>query len=130
MTTTTAQPASQPRPPGIVKVSYSHDAMIDLIILEPTVSMVELGVLFGYSAGWVSRVVASDAFQARLEQRKAQLVDPHVAQSLNERLTGVVIQAVDLVSQKLGAEQSASFAMDALGIASTALGMGKPVRRG
>lgn len=104
--------------------------MIDLIIREPTVSMAELGTLFGYSAGWVSRVVASDAFQARLEQRKAKLVDPHVAQSLNERLTGVVIHSVDLISQKLGDEQSAAFAMDALGVASAALGMGKPARRG
>lgn len=123
-TTTTAVKA------GIVKVSYSHDAMIDLIIREPTVTMKELGELFGYTAGWVSRIVASDSFQARLAERKAVLVDPHVAQSLNERLSGVVIHAVDIVSEKLGAEQSASYAMDALGVASSALGMGRIPRRG
>lgn len=109
---------------GIVKISYTHDAMIDLIIQEPSVTMVELGELFGYSAGWVARVVASDAFKARLEERKAKLVDPHVAASLNERLQGVAIHAIELVGEKLASEKSASYAMEALGVATKAMGMG------
>lgn len=115
---------------GIVKVSYNHDAMIDLILQEPSVTMVELGQLFGYSAGWVSRVVASDAFQARLAERKAVLVDPHVAQSLNERLAGVAMHSIELVGQKLEAEKSADYAMEALGVTAKALGMGAFQRKG
>lgn len=108
---------------AVKKISYTHDAMIDLIIQEPTVTMTELGELFGYSAGWVARVVASDAFACRLAERKAVLVDPHVAQSLNERLQGVAIHAIDLVGEKLASERSAGYAMEALGVATKALGL-------
>jgi hypothetical protein len=123
--TTSPAPIVAAKSQAITKVSYSHDAMIDLIIQEPTVTTAELGKLFNYSSAWVARVVASDAFQARLAERKEVLVDPHVAQSLNERLRGVAIHAIDLVGEKLQSEQSASYAMDALGIASVAMGMGQ-----
>lgn len=101
----------------LAKLSYTHDAMIDLIIAEPTVKPGELAQLFGYTPGWVSRILASDSFQARLAERKSALTDPLVAQSLNERLRGVAIQAVTIVSEKLAAEESASYALDALGLA-------------
>ena len=109
----------------LVKLTYTHEAMIDLIISEPTVRPTELAVLFGFSHGWISRVLASDAFQARLAERKAILTDPLVAQSLNERLRGIAIHAVEIVGEKLAAEESASYALDALGLASGALGLGR-----
>ena len=103
--------------PGLTKLNYTHDAMIDLIIAEPTVRPGELAELFGYTPGWVSRILASDSFQARLAERKTILTDPLVAQSLNERLRGVAIQAVTIVSEKLAAEESAQYAIEALGLA-------------
>ena len=108
-----------------VRLNYTHDAMIDLIIQEPTVSSRELAELFGYTQGWVARVIGSDSFQARLAERKGQLVDPAIAQSLKERLQGVAIHAVDLIGQKLDSEASASYAIDALGLATAAMGLGK-----
>jgi hypothetical protein len=112
---------------GIKAVSYTHEAMIDLILTEPTVTAVELGQVFNYSAGWVSRVIASDAFQARLAERKAQLIDPMVAASLDERLRGVAIHSMSIIQDKLAnsSEESAQFAMDALGLATVAMGQQK-----
>lgn len=110
---------------ALTRLTYTHDAMVDLIVQEPSVTTKELAELFGFSAGWVSRVIASDAFQARIAERKAQLVDPQITQSLNERLKGVAIHAVDLISQKLDAEQSASYAIDALGLANAAMGVSR-----
>ncbi len=120
---TTATPQTPTAKRGITKVSYTHEAMIDIIIAEPTVSAVELAEIFEYSAGWISCVIASDAFQARLHQRKAQLTDPMIASTLDERLRGVAIHSIALIEEKLGSEQSASFAIDALGLATTAMGM-------
>jgi hypothetical protein len=110
---------------AVTKITYTHDAMVDLILQEPTVTNKELGELFGYSPGWVARVIASDAFVSRIAERKAQLIDPQITQSLNERLRGVAIHAVDIISQKLDAEQSAGYAIDALGLATKAMGLGK-----
>lgn len=105
----------------LVKVTYTHDAMIDLIIQEPTVSVKELAELFNYSSAWVSRILASDSFQARLAARKSDLIDPLIAQSLNERMRGVTIQSLEIIKGKLETEESASYALEALGIAAPAL---------
>ena len=105
------------------KVSYTHEAMIDLILQEPTVTQVELAEVFGYSIGWVQTVLSSDSFRARLAERKAALVDPAIANSLNERLQTVAIKSLDLVSEKLSVEQSAAYAMDALGLVSRSLNL-------
>lgn len=109
-------------PKGQLKrLTYTHDAMIDLILQEPTVTHEELAEVFSYSKNWISRVVNSDAFIARLAERKSQLIDPQIARSLNERLSGVAIQSLDIISSKLNAEQSASFALDALGLATAGM---------
>lgn len=125
MTTATAANSNSVASPSsraaVKHLSYTHEAMADLIITEPTVSAVELAEIFCYSAGWVSRVIASDAFQARLAERKAQLIDPLVAQSLDERLRGVAIHSMTIIQEKLTSEDSASFAIDALGLATAAM---------
>lgn len=106
------------------KVNYTHDAMIDLILQEPTVRSAELAEVFGYSTAWVSRILASDSFQARLAQRKSALVDPIIARSLNERLRSVAIRSIEIIDTKLQSEEaSASYALDALGIAAQGLNM-------
>ena len=120
------QPFATHRMRKIMKLTYTHDAMVDLIIQEPTVTHAELAELFGYSAGWIQRVVSSDSFQARLAERKAQIVDPYIAQSLNARLRGVTIKAVELISEKLSSEDAgAQYALEALGIATGALRNGQ-----
>jgi hypothetical protein len=104
------------------KLTYTHEAMIDLILQEPTVTYKELAEVFSFSEGWISRVVASDSFQARLSERKASLIDPLIARSLNDRLRGVAVKAIDLVNEKLSAEEAgAAYALDALGIATSAM---------
>jgi hypothetical protein len=125
----TASAATPTRANGLTRLTYTHDAMIDLIIQEPTVTRAELAELFGFSHGWVQRVLSSDAFQARLSDRKAVLVDPAIAGSVNERLRTVAMQALSIVSDKLGAEESASYAIDALGLSAKALGLQGTAKR-
>lgn len=124
MTTSQTPLPARSRPSGIAKVTYTHDAMVDVILQEPTVTSKELAELFGYSQAWVARIIASDAFQARLAERKSALIDPVIAQSVNTRMKAVVIQATGIMQEKLDAEASASYAMEALGLASKALGLG------
>lgn len=120
MTTDTQIPATPVKKGSLTRLTYTHDAMVDLILQEPTVTQQELAELFGYSTGWIQRVVASDAFQSRIAERKAQLIDPQITRSLNERLRAVTIQSIDIISNKLGAEQSAAFALEVLGMSATA----------
>lgn len=100
----------------IEKVSYSHDAMIDQIIANPRMTNAELAAYFGYSQAWVSRIKGSDAFVARLAQRRKEIVDPSLVASVDERLRGLEIQATDVLAQKLEASQSEALALKVLDI--------------
>jgi len=109
---------------AILKVNYTHDRMIDHILADPGVSQKALAEKYNLSQGWVSRVIASDAFQARLAQRRAELIDPSISRALDERLGGLAHQSLEVVHRKLEQQDSASYALEALGLASKALGLG------
>src|SRR5438309_167693 len=52
--------------PRLQRVHYSHEAIIDRMITEPTLTQRQLAVEFQVSENWLSTVVGSDAFQAAL----------------------------------------------------------------
>lgn len=109
---------------AVAKVNYTHDAMIDFILMNPTVTQGQLAKQFGYTQGWVCRVMSSDAFKERLAKRKGELVDPIIAQSVEEKLTAVVSRAADIILDKLDATPDANLAIKAIDVAARAAGFG------
>jgi hypothetical protein len=118
--------AGTPRTGAIQKIRYSHDAMIDQIISNPAVSQGELAKMFGYTEGWVSQIMQSDAFRERLAERKKELIDPGIIASIEEKFRGVVSLSLDRLREKLEKEKSPSLETLELGlnIGSRALGYG------
>jgi|SRR6478752_3900142 len=92
--------------PEIAKVRYTHDAMIDEILLNPAISQNELGRIFGFSAAWVSICVNSDAFQERLQERKAEIVDPVMRATIQEKVDGAASRAMDRIIERLDSPTS------------------------
>lgn len=120
--------APKPAKQAIQKIRYSHDAMIDMIVANPWISQGELSLNFGYTEGWVSQVIASDAFQARLAERKEALVDPHLRATIEERFRGLVVRSLDILMRKLDSPMkdiSDELALKAAEIAAKALGYGQ-----
>lgn len=109
---------------AIQKVNYSHDGMIDLIIGNPMVSQGDIAKHFGYTQAWVSRIMNSDAFQARLAMRKGELIDPTIVLSIDERFKALASKSLDVVLDKLTMTQSPDLALKALEVSSKALGYG------
>lgn len=109
---------------AIVRVKYSHDAMIDEMLVNPGISQGELAGKFGYTQVWVSRVVNSDAFLARLAQRKGDIVDPSLALTLEEKFRAMASLSLDVVMDKLAVTKNPDTALKALEISSKALGYG------
>jgi len=111
---------------AIAKVNYSHDAMIDLIIANPGVNQGELAKVFGYTEGWVSQVMASDAFKERLTVRKKELVDPAIVASIEERFQAVAMLSLERLKERL--EKAAAPSMETIlsgaELAAKALGYG------
>lgn len=111
----------------LTKISYTHDALIDLVIASPGVSQNELARHFGYTPGWVSQMMSSDAFKARLTTRKAELVDPILVASVTENLEAVAQRSMVLLQEKLDSvavPPSADVLLKALEISTRALGYG------
>ena len=113
--------------PGIKKVRYTHDAMIDLIIAEPSIKQNDLAAVFDRSAAWISQIVNSDAFQARLAERKGELVDPTIALTIKERLQAVANVSLEKLLSKIDSPiqlVSDDFLLQSAKFATTALGYG------
>ena len=80
---------------------YSHDAMIDAIVADPTIKQNDLAVLFDRTPAWISQVVNSDAFQARLEARREALIDPVLRTTIKERLSAVAAVSLEKILDRL-----------------------------
>lgn len=106
------------------RMHYSHEAMIDVIIAEPTIKQNELAAKFGKTVGWISRIIGSDAFQASLAKRREELTDPFLVATIEERMTGLAMQSIDVLVEKLEITKNADLAIKALDISSKALGFG------
>jgi len=109
---------------AIARVHYSHDAMIDLMIAQPGITQNAIAKHFGYTVGWVSRLVNSDAFLARLAARKSDLVDPSISLSIEENLRAVANRSSAILLEKLETTQNAELALKALDMTTRALGFG------
>jgi len=110
----------------IKRVSYTHDAMIDLIIAEPTLTQSQIGARFGYSRSWINVIMSSDAFKSRLAERRGEVVTPVLKASVEEQLEGLMrssIQALETEMDKPNPDPN--IAVKALGISSKALGFGQ-----
>ena len=108
----------------LMRVHYSHEAMIDIIIAEPNITQGELAARFNRSQGWISIVMGSDAFQAALAKRRDDLLDPFLIATLEERFRGLADQSLQVLSEKLEVTKNPELALKALEISSKALGFG------
>lgn len=86
----------------IKSARFHHDRIIDFILEAPTPpSQNEIAKIFGFSATWVSIIINSDAFKHRLEERKAELIDPKIRASIVERLDGLAKSALDKLIERI-----------------------------
>ena len=120
-------PPAPLRRQAIAKVGYSHEGMADMILADPTISQDELALRFGYTAPWISQIICSDAFRALLAKRRDKFVDPIVAASIKQQFEGLAARCLEVLrahTAKPADEVPPQLAMQALKVASTALGYG------
>lgn len=107
------------------KVSYTHESMIDLIISDPWIDQNHIAAHFGYTPGWISNVMASDAFQSAMAKRKDEIVNPELKATVEEHFRALVLQSVMRLKGML-AEPSCppQVALRAAELGAKALGIG------
>jgi hypothetical protein len=106
------------------RVHYSHEAIIDRMITDPTLTQRQLASEFQVSENWLSTVVGSDAFQAALAKRRDDLLDPLVVASIEERFKGAVHLSLSVITEKLETSRNTDLALKTLDISAKVLGFG------
>lgn len=109
---------------AIQKVSYSHDGMIDMILANPTMTNRQLAARFGYTETWISRVKSSDAFKARFAERKKEIVDPILEETIETKFDATINMGLDIIQEKLEATRDPELAARVVDIAAKARGFG------
>lgn len=109
----------------LAKVRYEHRDMIDFIIANPQCSQGDLAARYGYSQGWISNVMASDAWQSAMAARREEVVDPVLRMSIEERMKGLVSRSLTVLMEKLDKPVvSDTVALKALELGAKSLGLG------
>ena len=112
---------------AIQKVTYTHEGMIDLMVSNPWISQGELAAHFGYSPSWVSQVIASDAFQMKMAERRDEIIDPAIKATMEERFKAIVLQSMEILKEKLSVpahQVPNNLVLGTMEMASRALGYG------
>ena len=107
------------------RCSYTHDALIDLIIEHPEFTQNEIAAHFGYTAPWISNILASEAFQSKMALRREEIIDPDLKATIKERFEALVIRSLAVLQEKLAAPQvSDQVAIRCAELGAKALGVG------
>lgn len=109
---------------AIQKASYTHKALIDLIVLNPWISQGELARHFGYTEGWMSQILRSDALRNLLAERRDELMDPVVLRGVEKRLEALAMQSLEVIEEQLQVKRNPDIALKALELSTRALGYG------
>jgi hypothetical protein len=117
-------PVPRPRQ-ELQKISPRHEAMINLLINEPDLTRYQIGARLGLTASWVSACMSSPAFKERFLERQAEVVDPILFQSINERFEGMLLRLIEVINEKLNQEHVPDkFALRAFELTLRAAGYG------
>jgi len=109
----------------LAKVNYTHTDMIDFILANPGVSQGQLAIRYGYSQSWVCNVMASDAWQAAMAARRAEICDPTLVATMEERFRGITLLSLQRLQEKLEAPQvSDNVVLRAVELGAKAIGVG------
>jgi hypothetical protein len=117
---------SAPPKPAIQKLRYSHEAMIEMIVAEPSVQQNELARRFGMTASWISTVINSDAFQVKLHERMGETWG-ELSVSMQDQMKGLMARSMEILRAKLDTHHTNvpdQLALRTVELTSRALGYG------
>jgi hypothetical protein len=81
-------------------VSVKHDAILDFLLTNPAMRLQDVAAHFGVTGPWLSVIVHSDVFQARLREKSGDMFQGTVV-PLRERLLGVAHVGVEKLGDAL-----------------------------
>ena len=108
----------------IGSIRTQHDAMVDALIANPTLTNAELAIMFNRTQAWTSYVTNSDLFRARLAERRKEIVDPVLQMTVQQRMEAVTAVSLDVLMNKLVTKPDAALALKTVEILTKSQGYG------
>ena len=96
--------ATAPRPFGPKKMRYGYQAVLEMIVSDPTITQGEIAEALGYTQAWVSLIINSDAFQQELRVRNDQIFNDVII-PLRRKVEAVAHRAVEKVAEALDGDE-------------------------
>ena len=96
----------------IKRISHKHDQIMNWMITNPERKLRDCAAAFGVSQAWLSTVIHSDIFQARLAERQER-VFVAIASDIPEKLRALGHIAVEKLQDKLESAEDPDFVLDA-----------------
>jgi hypothetical protein len=84
----------------IKEVRPPHDAILDVMLANPWITLAELSRVTGYSISWLSQVKRSDCFVAKYNERRGD-IECGVMAGIQERLNDLTHLAIDKMDKLL-----------------------------
>lgn len=109
----------------VFDLNHLHEAMISFIIAYPQSGLREIATHFGYSQGWVSRLMNSDLFKSRLRERQDEVYGQALG-SLSEKLQAAADVGVEKLTRMLETSEDPKFVKETTSDVLTRLGFGAP----
>lgn len=100
-----------------------HVQIMDYILANPHVNYSEVAAHFGYTQGWLSQIIHSDAFQAMLAEKQVEMFGD-IKLTVKDRITGLAHESLRRLAEKVTAEQDIEKVANVADLALKAMGFG------
>jgi hypothetical protein len=99
------------RSAAIQKVSYLHEALLNHLIVYPRATGTELALAFDRTPAWISTIIHSQIFQAKLAERQDMIFSDAVI-DVRAKLEGVAHAAVEKLGKCVQDTQDPRYVLD------------------
>ena len=95
----------------VQRLSNTHDDIMNVLISNPFATLRELETITGYSSAWLSRLMNSDIFRAKMQEKKGDVFIA-VLQDVPAKLNALAHQAADKLAEKLEVAEDPQYILD------------------
>jgi len=111
----------------ILTVSDKHEGILNYLVTNPGCSRLEVAEEFGVTRAWLSTVIHSDVFQAKLRERQDEVFTEAIVAPIQDKLLGAAHMATERLMELLPYEGETNKVAAALDTTLKNLGYGQRV---
>ena len=109
----------------IQKVSPKHEAIMNFIMANPTLPRSQVAAHFGVTLPWLSTIIHSGTFRARLAEKQDQFFECSVVSEIEDKVMGVAHLAVEKMAEAIPYENDLGVLTNTLDKTMKTLGYGQ-----